>query len=122
MTDKERLSQLEELVSETLRRLDILTDDVSSVKVDVSSIKADVASIRTAQLRTMQIVAGNTEAISLMLDKFDRQDAFNAKQETFNSKQEIFNAKQEAFNTKQEAFNLQLQETLQLILKRLDEK
>lgn len=57
MTEKERISQLEELTAESLRKLDIVIGDVEA--------------IRTAQLRTMHIVAGNTEAIGFILDKVD---------------------------------------------------
>ncbi len=60
MTEKERISQLEELTAESLRKLDIVV--------------GDVAAIRTAQLRTMHVVAGNTEVIGVVLDRIDNLD------------------------------------------------
>ena len=57
MTEKERISQLEELTAESLRKLDIVV--------------GDVAAIRTAQLRTMHVVVGLTDSTSIILNKQD---------------------------------------------------
>jgi len=136
MNDKERISQLEELTSEALRKLDVLTGDVST-------IKADVSALRTAQLRTMQIVAGNTEAIGLIIDRLDRHEEKLSRQEEKIDRQSETLDRQgekidiqgkkldsfdkrfdrlEAFTTKQEEFNTKIVQTLEAILNRLDQK
>ena len=65
MAENERMAQLKELTDETLRKLD--------------AVMGDVSAIRTAQLRTMQAVAGNTQVLDFILDRQDEmKKEFNA--------------------------------------------
>ena len=65
MTENERMAQLKTLADETLRKLDAVANDSSAM--------------RTAQLRTMQAVAGNTQILGFILDRQDEmKKEFNA--------------------------------------------
>ena len=68
MSQNERISQLEEVAAEMLHKQDIIT-------ADIAVMKADLSAQRTAQLRTMQVVMGMTESITLILDKIDGVEA-----------------------------------------------
>ena len=59
------MAQLQELADEAFRKLDALANDGPA--------------IRTAQLRTMQAVAGNTQILGFILDRQDEmKKEFNA--------------------------------------------
>ena len=65
MTENERTAQLKELTDEAFRKLDAVANDSSAM--------------RTAQLRTMQAVAGNTQILGFILDRQDEmKKEFNA--------------------------------------------
>lgn len=66
------------MTAESLRKLDIVV--------------GDVAAIRTAQFRTMHVVAGIADTPGVILDK---QDTFGAKQNTFGAKVESVETKVE---------------------------
>ena len=68
MNQNERISQLEEVAAEMLHKQDIIT-------ADIAMLKADLSAQRTAQLRTMQVVVGQTETLTLILDKIDGIEA-----------------------------------------------
>ena len=91
MTEKERISQLEELTAESLRKLDIVV--------------GDVAAIRTAQLRTMHVVAGNTEVIGVVLDRIDNLDV---KVDTLDVKVDTLDVKVDTLDVKVEEVRAEL--------------
>ncbi len=56
MNLNERMSQLEEMFSEVLVKLDGQTADIANLKSDVARLKSDVATLRTGQLQAMQAI------------------------------------------------------------------
>ena len=113
MSQNERISQLEEVAAEMLHKQDIIT-------ADIAVLKADLSAQRTAQLRTMQVVMGMTESITLILDKIDgveaKVDGLQTKVDGLQTQVNGVEAKVDNLQTQLETYQQKTDAKLDLIL------
>ena len=89
-----------------LHKQDIIT-------ADIAVLKADLSAQRTAQLRTMQVVMGMTESITLILDKID---GVEAKVDNLQTQVNGVEAKVDNLQTQLETYQQKTDAKLDLIL------